>query len=593
MVYRRLFSYVKSYKLALFFALIGNILMAFADSALVKVVGPVLEKGFIQKNQPFITLAPFLIVGIFILRGFASVMATYSMGSIGRQVVMRLRQEIFAKLLCLPVSYFDNSASGQILARMTYNVEQVAAVMTTAVTIVAKDSIKTVFLFGVMLSASWRFTLLSIAMIPLISSLMYFFNKRMRHVSTQIQDSIAIVTHQVKEAVDSQRLIKTFGGLESEVERFHKSTHCNRQQEMKLILTSVLNISSVQVFAGVTLALTIYCAISGFASFSPGNFMVLCGAMLAMLQPIKNLTRVNETIQKGVAGAKSVFELLDEVPEIDEGTQSMERATGKIEYKNVSFEYKKEVQTLSDINFTVNPGETIAIVGRSGSGKSTLVNLLPRFYNCEQGQILIDNINVMDISLKSLRKQFSIVSQQILLFNDSVLNNIAYGSMGEKVDFNKIIEAARSAHALDFIEALPQGFNTMVGENGVLLSGGQKQRIAIARAILKQAPILILDEATSNLDSESEQKIQLALENLMAKSTTLVIAHRLSTIEKADRIIVLDEGRIVECGPHTALMEANGLYANLIAAQQKVQTIEADSNLYADIQKADSVLTEA
>lgn len=575
MVYKRLFSYVKSYKLALFFAFIGNILMAFADSALVKVVGPILDKGFILKDQPFIFWAPFLIVSIFVLRGFASVTATYSMGSIGRQVVMRLRQEIFKKLLCLPISYFDQSASGQILAKTTYNVEQVAAVMTTAVTIVAKDTIKTIFLFGVMLSASWRFTLLSVAMIPLISALMYFFNKRMRHISTQIQDSIAIVTHEVKEAVDGQRIIKSFGGLEGEVKRFDKSTHSNRQQEMKLILTSVLNISCVQIFAGFALALTIYFAISGLTYFTPGNFIVLCGAMLAMLQPIKNLTRVNETIQKGVAGAKSVFELLDEKSEVDLGTHSLTKIAGKIEYQNVSFGYKKDTKTLSNINFTVNPGEIIAIVGRSGSGKSTLVNLLPRFYNCEEGNILIDNINIMDVPLKDLRRQCSIVSQQTLLFNDTILHNIAYGCIKDEINFSDVIEAAQHAHALEFIQALPQGFDTIVGENGILLSGGQKQRIAIARAILKKAPILILDEATSNLDSESEKKIHLALEALMAKSTTLVIAHRLSTIENANRIMVLDEGKILEMGTHQSLMQAKGLYANLRVMQhQKIELVD-------------------
>lgn len=562
-----------SYRSALCLALLGNIFMAIADAGLVKVIGPVMDKGFILKNQPFISLVPFIILGIFIARGFSSVLAVYYMGSISRHVVMRLRQEIFQQLLRLPIAYFDQDASGRILAKMTYNVEQIAAAMTNALTVVVKDTFKTLSLLVVMLNASWRFTLFLLLILPFIMILMYFFTKRMRHISTQIQDSIAVVTHEVQEAVDGQRVIKSFGGANVERDRFLKSTQRNRQQEMKLILTSIVSIASIQVFAGLALASIIYFAISGKAAFTPGNFVVLCGAMVAMLNPIKNLTRVNEVIQKGIAGAKSIFELLDEVPEIDTGTHPLDRVLGKIEYKNVSFKYKKDEKILSNINLIIHPGETVAIVGRSGSGKTTLVNLLPRFYNCETGCIYVDDIDAMAVSLTDLRRQFSIVSQNVTLFNDSILNNIAYGTDLNVVQLDRVIEAAKMAHAFDFIQALPKGFDTLIGENGVRLSGGQKQRIAIARAILKQAPILILDEATSNLDSESEKKIQLALESLMAKSTTLVIAHRLSTIEKANRIIVLDEGCIVEMGTHEALMKNNGLYANLISMQYR--TVEA------------------
>lgn len=582
MIYKRLFSYMISYKSALFLALLGNIFMAIADAGLVKVIGPVMDKGFILKNQPFIALVPFLIIGIFVIRGVSSITAVYYMGSISRHVVMRLRQEIFQQLLRLPISYFDQDASGRILAKMTYNVEQIAAAMTNALTVVVKDTFKTLSLLVVMLNASWRFTLFLLLVLPFIMILMYFFTKRMRHISTQIQDSIAVVTHEVQEAVDGQRVIKSFGGAKIEMTRFLKSTQRNRQQEMKLILTSIVSIASIQVFAGLALASIIYFAISGKANFTPGTFVVLCGAMVAMLNPIKNLTRINETIQKGIAGAKSIFNLLDEVPEIDTGTRSLGRVLGKIEYKNVSFQYKKDEKILSNINMVIHPGETVAIVGRSGSGKTTLVNLLPRFYNCDAGCIYIDDIDTMEVPLTDLRQQFSIVSQNIILFNDSIYNNIAYGTDLKTIGLDRVIEAAKIAHAFDFIQALPKGFDTLVGENGVRLSGGQKQRIAIARAILKQAPILILDEATSNLDSESEIKIQSALESLMAKSTTLVIAHRLSTIEKANRIIVLDEGHIVEMGPHEALIQNNGLYANLRSMQYK--TVEAISQQVQEIE---------
>lgn len=573
-IYRRLLSYVWPYRYAFVLAIFGNILYGIVDAGLIKMLEPLLDKGFVAHNRNFIQWIPFFVVGIFIVRGIATFLSTFFMGWVGRNVVMNFRQEMFKHLLKLPTAYFDRTTSGEILSKIIYNVEQVADASSDALTVLVRETCTAVGLMIVMLSISWRLTFLFIVTVPLMAMVMHFVSKKMRMVSSRIQESMAKVTHVAEEAIEGQKVIKTFGGQTFETARFKETTQHNRRQEMKLISTSSISIPMVQLIGSFALAVTVYLATLDPQStlktaISPGAFAAMMAAMIALLKPIKQLTKVNSNIQKGIAGAASIFKFLDEKIEVDNGQTHLKNVQGNIGFKAVSFSYEQDktdnqTHTLENIHFTVQAGETVAIVGRSGGGKSTLVNLLPRFYE-GQGEILIDGVNVKDMPLSHLRQQIAIVSQQVTLFNDTVARNIAYGC--EQATREDIVQAASSAYAMDFINRLPQGLDTLIGENGVRLSGGQRQRIAIARAILKKAPILILDEATSALDTESERHIQAALEKLMAQCTTLVIAHRLSTIENADRIIVIDKGHIAEIGTHAELIARNGLYASLRALQ--------------------------
>lgn len=569
-VYWRLLSYVWPYRLAFFLGILGNILYAAVDAGLIKLLEPLLNEGFVSHNTNFIRWIPFVLIGIFIVRGFASFFSTYFMGWVGRNVIMNIRQAMFAHALSLPTAYYDTITSGELLSKMTYNVEQVANASTDALTDIIRESCTAVGLILVMLSVSWQITLFFIVTVPLMATVMHTISKRIRMVSSKIQDSIGSVTHVAEQAIEGQKVIKAFGGKSYEIARFNNVTQQNRRQEMKLIAASALSIPIVQFIGSIALAAMVYLATLSPESLlntavTPGGFATIMTAMIALLKPIKQLMKVNNNVQKGLAGASSIFDFLDENSEPDTGTKIMTHVKGGVTFQNVSFSYhppqKDKGNTINQISFEVKPGETVAIVGRSGGGKSTLVSLLPRFYDATQGEILIDGVNIRDLPLKTLRNHIAIVSQHITLFNDTIARNIAYGR--EDIPFEQITHAAKSAYALDFIEALPQGFNTLIGENGVRLSGGQRQRLAIARAILKKSPILILDEATSALDTESERYIQAALDALMSQCTTLVIAHRLSTIEKAHRIIVMDKGQIIEIGTHQELLQSKGMYANL------------------------------
>jgi subfamily B ATP-binding cassette protein MsbA len=530
---------------------------------------PLLDVAFIQQNKRFVQMVPFIIMGIFIVRGIVSFVANYFMSQVGRDIVKQLRSEVFSHLTQLPKNYYDFSSSGTLLSKIIYNVDQVANACTNAITTFVQAVALIIGLFVVMLVINWRITLLYVVALPIIAYIVRQASRRMRRVSSTVQNSLGDVTHVAEEAIENNQVVKTYAGQQYEIDKFNAFNLLNRNESLKIVITKALSTSIVQFIGAGVLAVTVYLTTlhSSSVSLTAGGFVALLVSMIGIMKPMRDLTNVNNIIQQGMAGAQSVFELLDQPTEQDNGTEIIERAQGLLEYRHVNFSYKADGRKiLSDVSFVIQPGKSVALVGRSGGGKSTIVSLLPRFYDVTKGEILIDNININQLTLHSLRQQIAIVSQHVTLFNDTVRHNIAYGNLTNCSD-SEIWQAIKSAYAEDFISSMPEGLNTLVGENGVLLSGGQRQRIAIARAILKNAPILILDEATSALDTESERYIQAALDELMKNRTTLVIAHRLSTIKNVDEILVIDEGKIIEHGSHAVLLQQNGAYAELYNIQ--------------------------
>ena len=568
-IYGRLWHYVTPHKLIGAIAVIGMAATAVIEAGLVALLQPLTDEVLVEENLETAQWIPFAFMAIFVLRGISGYATESSLGWIGRRVISDLRRQVFNKFLTLPIQFFDAQAAGPLLSRMTYNVEMVAESVTSVVTIAVRDTLTVIAAICVMVYFSPMLTVFVAILFPIVALLVRLLGIAFRRYSGRIQDSVGEVTQVTDEVIRGNLVVKAFGGFEYERKRMEGVDEQNRKQNLKLIRARSMGVAVTQVVFGFGIAMVVY--VAGRQSLdnllSAGQFIAFFSAMMLMLQPVRRITNVNATLQRGVAGAASLFAVMDEADEDDSGSVEIERVHGDVAFNSVSFSYSDEHAAVIDgVSVSIGTGETLAIVGHSGSGKSTLVSLLPRFYEMDTGDIQIDGVSIRDLTLSSLRSNISLVSQDVVLFNDTIRNNLAYGQLGSHSE-DDLLQAAEDAHVLDFVNELPDGFDTKVGDSGVLLSGGQRQRIAIGRALLKNAPLLILDEATSALDTKSERRIQAALKSLMNNRTTLVIAHRLSTVEKADRIIVMDAGRIIESGTHTELLALDGHYAALYRMQ--------------------------
>ncbi len=572
-LYLRLLQYVAPYWRVFALSLAGMVIVALTEPALPALLKPLLDGTFVHKDEALMHWMPAVIIALVTVRGSAEYVALYAVNWVGTRLVMDLRQAMFDKLLTLPTAVYDDRTTGNLISKLTYDVTQVTAAGTSVLTVLFKDSLSLIGLLAWMLWLNWKLTLLALVMTPLIVGVVRLISVRLRNSSRAVQQAMGDVTQVLQETIDGHKVVKLFGGQRYEAARFGEQANRVRRFMMKQATAAAASVPVVQLLAGIALATIVYLATqqSSANEITVGEFVSFVTAMLMLTAPLKRITGVNEPLQRGLAAAESVFDLIDQAGERDPGQATIARAQGEIRFDQVSFSYLDMSRpALDSITLTINPGETVALVGASGSGKSTLANLVPRFYRPGAGRILLDGHDLETLTLASLRANLALVSQDVVLFNDSVAANIAYGAMRDTSEA-EIVAAAEAAHAMEFIRAMPQGLDTLVGENGVKLSGGQRQRLAIARALLKNAPVLILDEATSALDSESERHVQAALETLMQGRTTIVIAHRLSTIEKAGRIVVLDRGRIAEIGNHRELLEKSGIYAKLYNIQFKLQ----------------------
>ena len=560
--YKRLLSYVKPHALILFASVIGYAIYAATQAGAAQLAGYLGET--VVNPEPhrvvIVSIAPFFIA---LAQGIGQFMGSYSMTWVAQEIVYRLRNDVFGHVLRLPQAEYNNNASGRIMSKIIFDAQQITSAGTDALIVMLREGLTVIGLLTFLLYQNWKLTLILLIAAPLVGLVVNLTSKRFRHISRRIQGSMGNITQFLGEAIEGNQAVKIFGGQKLEADRFHSVSRRFARQNTKLNASKIGSTVIVQLFVSVAIGAVTYLYITMMGeALTVGGFLSYIAAAGMIQKPLKQLTDVNVKIQRGVTGAASLFELMDRPEERDEGDQDLPRTDGNIEFRDVTFGYDPAQPVLRNLSLKVNSGETVALIGRSGAGKSTISAMLPRFFDPDQGQVLLDGVPLPDYKLAHLRRQIAMVSQKVVLFNDTVRHNIAYGEMRD-ADDAQVEQAARNAYAWDFIQGLEHGLDTEVGQDGAQLSGGQRQRIAIARALLKDAPILILDEATSALDTESEHHIQQALERLMEGRTTLVIAHRLSTIEKADRILVLDQGQLIEQGTHTELLEKNGLYTQL------------------------------
>lgn len=569
--YIRLFKNLGPYTSAFIFSVLGLVLLAVTDGILYKSLVPYLiDKGFVEQNPDFLVRAPIFIISLFLARGFATFIASYFMAKVGRSAVRDFRVRLLEKMMLLPSNYFDHVPSGNIISKVNYDTEQVAQALSGAISDAIRGFFIAISMLYVMFSTCWWITCIVLTVVPVLAGFLHYVSKCMRRYSLKVQETMGEVTRVTGEVVNGFQVIRVYAGQDHERRRVRKAMHDNYVQEMKMYLSSAGSVPAMQFIGACALAALVYMATSTNANMTVGQFTGMFGAMLGMLRPIKQIASVNSVIQRGIAAASSIFDFLDEEEEKDFGVDELEDVSGEICFENVDFTYPRSDRScLSGINLAIHPGQTVAFVGASGSGKSSIVKLLLRFYDPTEGIISIDGQDIREISLDSLRSHISYVSQDVILFNDTIANNISYGAKDD-VSYDDIYDAAKAANILEFVNDMPQGLDTIIGENGTSLSGGQRQRIAIARAIIKKASIMLLDEATSALDTTSESAVKVALDNLPENITKIVVAHRLSTIVNADKIFVFNSGKLIESGTHSELLSKKSHYANLVYSQDSL-----------------------